>query len=131
MALGPGQLPAAEPARLQLVAQLIEPERIYAGPKWTSEHFNPKSAVGRDPGFLSCEATPEHEVHNLLEGSPASMGQIAQLGSDIVIQGQRRPHMSIMMPRREDVKMRRARWARSLPHVPSSPTAPLAASRGR
>jgi hypothetical protein len=56
-----------EPARLQLVVELVQPEGIDTGPEAAPEDIDVKRTTARGATVLSCEAAPKNRVDDLLE----------------------------------------------------------------
>jgi hypothetical protein len=90
----------------QLIDEPVQAHQIDPGPEPARHRADPESlwpAAGWCPGH---KAAPDGFVYHFLELPPVSSRFFAKLTSEVVIEGEGRAHLDIMMPGVVRVKMR-------------------------
>ncbi len=90
---------------MEVVEELIQPQRIDSRAKRAVKNLYAKTRPAFGPSLLRPKPSTQQGVYGLFERDVLASGEILELGGDIVVECQRRPHGNIMMPHYFDVKM--------------------------
>jgi hypothetical protein len=90
---------------LEIVVQLVQPNRIDSGSKSGPKGLEPKGLARTRGALLGREPAADHLVDGGLEGDLAASGELLQPFRHVIVKGKRRAREDIMMPFMIDVKM--------------------------
>ena len=96
---------APEVFHLEIVIKLIQLCRVDAGPKSAPPGLDNERFLFHGRQFTEAQPSSDGFVHDLLEILVFGPGEFLEPPCQIVLEGQRSSHMSILMPITEDVKM--------------------------